>query len=211
MQHWGGAGRGVAASTHSHGHTCKSKPSTACDEVRRRGVNRVCRYHGSHFHLAGLRETEKHKEPTRWGGSDRKNSYRQTDGHLRFYTSAFPWKAGVHNIMFKGILRLVEEESMIYWSFATGDGGKFANYRSHTYIHYIVPHRGTATKLNIMTVFTNVKRFGFFYSKHNRCVFFSYVWILYWIQNISTLVSYLPSCASDIYHTSGMNFNLLIN
>lgn len=66
-----------------------------------------------------------------------KNSYRQTDGHLCFYTSAFPWKAGVHNIMFKGILWLVEEGSMIYWSFAAGDGGKFANYRSH-----IVPHRG---------------------------------------------------------------------
>lgn len=43
-------------------HACKSKPSTACDEVRCRGINRVCRYHGSQFHLAG-RETEKHKEP----------------------------------------------------------------------------------------------------------------------------------------------------
>lgn len=59
--------------------------------------------------------------------------------------------------MFKGMLWLVEEGSMIYWSFAAGDGGKFANYRSH-----IVPHRGAVTKLNIMTVFTNVKRFAFF-------------------------------------------------
>lgn len=146
---WGGG----AASTHSHGHTCKSKPSTACDEVRRRGVNRVCRYHGSHFHLAGPRETEKHKEPTRWGGSDGKRvTDRRTD---IFYTSAFPWKAGVHNIMFEGILWLVEAGAVIYWSFAAG--GKFANYRGH-----IVPHRGAVTKLNIMTVFTNVKSFVFF-------------------------------------------------
>lgn len=85
-----------------------------------------------------------------------KNSHRQTDGHSRFYTSAFPWKAGVLNIMFKGILWLVEEGAVISWSFAAGDGRKFANYRSH-----IVPHRWAVTKLNIVTAFTNVKGFAF--------------------------------------------------
>lgn len=60
---------GWGEQTHSCGHACKSKPSTACDEVRCRGINRVCRYHGSHFHLAG-RDGEKHKEPPKQGGSD---------------------------------------------------------------------------------------------------------------------------------------------
>lgn len=92
---------GGVTNTHSHGHTCKSKPSTACDEVRRRGVNSVCRYHGSHFHLAGPRETEKHKEPTRQGGRDRNTvTERQTDISF-FSTSAFPGKARV-GYMFKG-------------------------------------------------------------------------------------------------------------
>lgn len=94
-----GGGLGGVTNTHSHGHTCKSKPSTACDEVRRRSVNSVCRYHGSHFHLAGPRETEKHKEPTRQGGSDR-NTVTERQIDIRFFgTSAFPGKARVGDML----------------------------------------------------------------------------------------------------------------
>lgn len=69
--------------TLTHRHACKSKPSTACDEVRRSGINRVCRYHGSHFHLTG-RETGKKNTKSqldREGGSKKKNPVtdRQTE------------------------------------------------------------------------------------------------------------------------------------
>lgn len=130
-----------------------------------------------------------------------KNSYRQTDGHSCFYTSAFPWKAGVHNIMFKGILWLVKEGSMIYWSFAAG---KFANYRSH-----IVSHRGAATKLNIMTVFTNVKRFAFFLANTIDVFFLFPMSESYTESKISVFFQIF----AFIYfgHLSGMNFDLLTN
>lgn len=120
-------GHGGVENTHSHGHTCKSKPSTACDEVRRGGVNSVCRYHGSHFHLAGPRETEKHKEPTRQGGSDgNTGTGRQTDVSS-FSTSAPPGKPRV-GCVFKG--RSVAGGGGVgaCWPFAAGDGGEFPNY-----------------------------------------------------------------------------------
>lgn len=66
---WGGdgGGGGGGGGANTHRHTCKSKPSTACDEVRRRGVNRVCRYHGSHFHLTGR---ERQKKNTKSQGEE---------------------------------------------------------------------------------------------------------------------------------------------